>query len=84
MKRLCDDETNNGLEQLIGETVLLMCANYFYHGRIKALSDTDVELSEASIVYDTGPWDEEGFSDQQTLPGNVFVRLQAVESYVQK
>ena len=83
MKRISEDDQQSGLEGLIGETVLLMCSNYFYHGTVVALSDTDVELSDAGIVYETGPWSDKEFKDRQALPGNVFVRLQAVESYVQ-
>ena len=82
MKRICEDDQQSGLEALIGESVLLLCSNYFYHGTIAALSDTDVELSDAGIVYETGSWADEGFADRQALPGNVFVRLQAVEAYV--
>lgn len=83
MKRICEDEQQSGLEGLIGESVLLLCSNYFYHGKVEALSDTDVELSDAGIVYETGSWEDEGFTDKQDLPANVFVKIQAVEAYVQ-
>ncbi len=82
MKRLCEDDQQSGLEALIGESVLLLCGNYFYHGTVEALSDTEIELSNAGIVYEVGPWDDEGFADIQKLPGNVFVHLQAVEAHV--
>ena len=62
--------------------MLLLCGNYFYHGKIVALSDDEVVLSDARIVYETGPWDEEGFSDAQSLPANVHVKQHAIESYV--
>ena len=83
MKRLIESDEQSGLESMIGETVLLICSAYFYHGTLTALSDTDVELTDAGIVYETGPWDEEGFADKQSLPNTVYVKLHAVESYVQ-
>jgi len=68
---------------MMGETVLLICSAYFYHGKVEALSDVEVELSNPGIVYQTGDWADEGFEDKQNLPGNVFIKLHAVESYVQ-
>ena len=82
MKRLIETEELTGLESMIGDTVLLICSAYFYHGTLTGVSDTEVELSDAGIVYETGPWDEEGFTDKQSLPNTVYVKLQAVESYV--
>ena len=79
MKKLV--EVENGLESLLGETVLFMCANYFYHGRVVGVSDDAVELADAGIVYETGPWTKAGFSDRQALPGNVFIRTSFIESY---
>ena len=83
MKRLVESEEQSGLESMIGETVLLICSAYFYHGTLTALSDTDAELSDAGIVYETGPWDKDGFTEKQMLPSTVYVKLQSVESYVQ-
>lgn len=83
MKRIVCDKEESGLERFMGETVLLLCGNYFYYGKLVALSDTDIELKEAGIVYETGNWSEKGFDDFQKLPGNVFVKVQAVEAYVQ-
>jgi len=83
MKRICEDDQVSGLEALIGEDVLLLCANYFYHGELVGLSESEVELEKPGIVYETGEWSEKGFADRQALPGNVFVRVEAIESYIQ-
>ena len=83
MKGIMESEEQSGLESMIGEMVLLICSAYFYHGRLTALSETDAELSDAGIVYETGSWDEDGFTDKQDLPNTVYVKLQSVESYVQ-
>ena len=74
-------EVENGFEALLGETVLLMCSNYFYHGKVSGVSDDVVELTDAGIVYETGPWDKDGFADRQALPGSVCVRIDFIESY---
>ncbi len=83
MKKLIE-ETNetNGFESLLGQEVLLMCVNYFYAGKLTQVGDEDVLLSDASIVYETGSWDESGWSDRQSIGRDLFVRISAVESYV--
>ena len=83
MKRLVESEEQSGLESMMGETVLLICSAYFYHGTLTAISDTDVELTNAGIVYETGSWEKDGFADKQDLPNTVYVKLHSVESYVQ-
>ncbi len=82
MKRICDDDKETGLEDLLGEKVLFLCASYFYHGTVEAVSEQEVTLADAGIVYETGPWSDSGFSDKQELPAPITIRLSAVESYV--
>jgi hypothetical protein len=82
MKRLIEDDGASGLEELIGETVLLMCANYFYAGKLVGVNTNCVELAEASIVYETGQWSDKGYKDAQKLPAKKwFVSISAIESY---
>ena len=84
MKRvLIEDDKQSGLDGMLGETVLLICSSYFYHGTLTAVGDVDIELSDAGIVYETGNWSEDGFADKQNLPNTVYVTRQSVESYVQ-
>ena len=70
-----------GLLELLGQRVLLMCANYFYEGVLEGINDTCVLLSDAGIVYETGKWSEKGWGDRQQLPGDHFVQIQAIESF---
>lgn len=82
MKRLIEESGTSPLEELVGEQVLLMCANYFYAGKLTGVNDTSVELTDASIVYETGAWNEKGYKDSQKLAAKKwYVAMSAIESY---
>jgi hypothetical protein len=82
MKRIIEDTDTNGLDALVGEVVLLLCANYFYTGKLTGVSDTFVELTDTSIVYETGEWSSKGYKDAQKLHVNVwFVQRAFIESF---
>ena len=70
-----------GLTALIGENVLLMCANYFYAGVLTGVNDTCVELEDAGIVYETGALSGDKWKDCQQLPGVWYVQTAAIESF---
>jgi len=71
-----------GLKALMGEQVLLMCANYFYAGKLVGVNDTCVKLEEPSIVYDTGSFSSDSWSDAQRLHADEwYVQLSAIESF---
>jgi len=71
-----------GLKSLLGERVLLLCANYFYTGKLVGVNDTCVELEDPSIVYETGPWTVKAYQDEQKLHTKSFyVSLAAIESF---
>jgi len=70
-----------GLAALLGERVLLMCANYFYEGVLDGVNDICCKLSDAGIVYETGKWDEKEWGDRQQVPGDKYVMLSAIESF---
>lgn len=72
-----------GLKGLIGKQVLLMCANYFYTGKL-----TDVDswgnavLADPAIVYETGAWSDGSYKDIQKLHVPVwYVALLSIESF---
>lgn len=71
----------SGLHKLNGKRVLLMCANYFYEGKLEGIDELCVLLSDAGIVYLTGPWDENKWEDRQPLPKDHYVMLHAIESF---
>jgi len=80
LKEMCDEE-NEGLISLMGERVTLMCANYFYTGKLVGVNETQVKLVDGGIVYETGSWDSRDWADYQEISGSIYVRMSFVESY---
>jgi hypothetical protein len=71
-----------GLLALMGERVLLMCNNYFYTGKLTGVNDEFVELEDPAIVYETGPWSDFKFKDEQRLGTKIwYVRTMTIESF---
>lgn len=71
-----------GLESLMGERVLLLCANYFYTGKLVGVNETCVELEDAAIVYETGQWTQKTYTDEQKLHTKTFyVSTNAIEAF---
>jgi len=71
-----------GLVTLLGEPLLLFCANYFYAGTLRGVNDSCVLLEGAKIVYETGVLTDAGFRDAQALPsGEWYVHIAAIESF---
>lgn len=56
-----------GFDALLGERVLLMCAGYFYEGKLIGVNETFVKLDDAAIVYSTGQWSNKDYEDIQKL-----------------
>ena len=69
------------LDDLIGKTYAFQCARYIYHGKVKSINSTYIELTKAGIVYETGELNTSSPSDRQELPNNVFVLRNAIESF---
>lgn len=81
MKKIVLEETK-GFESLLGEKVILFCANYFYTGTLEGVNEIYVLLRDPSIVYETGPWSEKGWKDSQKLHcEKLYVQLGFVESF---
>lgn len=84
MKKLVSvtEVEGQGLEAFLGEMVLLLCANYIYHGKLTGVNETCVELTDPSIVYETGAWNEKGLKDAHRLPGKTWlVQTSFIESF---
>ena len=81
MKKIVE-VADEGLEALLGETVTLLCVNYFYTGKLVGVNDTCVKLENPSIIYETGPWSEKSWQDAQSLNVDYhYVCTQAIESF---
>lgn len=72
---------NEGLIAYLDKTVTLFCANYIYTGVLEGVNDTCVKLSNAYIVYETGELTASEWKDAQSLGGEWYVQLSAVESF---
>jgi hypothetical protein len=80
MKRLVET-TGEGLESHLGEKVCLFCAIYIYTGILAGVNETEVELNEPQIVYETGELASGDWKDAQSLPSPWTIRLNSVESW---
>jgi len=71
-----------GLEAFIGQPILLLCQNYFYHGILYGVFEDFLLLKDPSIVYETGEWSDKTYKDYQRLPAGFWrVMRSSVESY---
>jgi hypothetical protein len=54
-------------EVTVGQEVLIMCFNYFYHGVLANFNEKWITLADPKIVYKTGEWGKGKFEDEQSL-----------------
>ena len=81
MKKIMQEVSGEGLEKLLGERVTLFCANYIYTGMLEGVNKDCVLLTDAAIVYETGPFTEKKWKDAQSLPESWYVQINAIESF---
>ena len=81
MKKLVEEVENEGLISLMGEVITLFCLNYIYTGKLVGVNEQFVKLEKASIVYETGSFNEKNWKDAQALPNPVYVMLSTIESF---
>ena len=80
MKKIVEDK-DDGLLSLLGENVTFLCMNYFYTGKLIGVNETCVKLEDPKIVYETGEWSTKSWKDAQSLPGDIYVQVAAIEAY---
>ena len=82
MKRPITETEDDGFSPLMGEKVTLMCANYFYTGKLVGVNEAFVELEDPAIVYETGEWTAKEYKDVQALGCKTLrVRTASIEAY---
>jgi hypothetical protein len=82
VKVIVEQKEQEGLEAFLGSRILLMCAGYFYEGRLIGVNKTCVKLEDAAIVYSTGAWSDKSYSDIQKLHcKDWYVRKSLIESF---
>ena len=80
MKMLVDDE-NEGFVKFMGERITLFCANYIYTGKLIGVNATNIKLSDASVVYETGAFNDTNWKNAQELPNDWYVQTALIESW---
>ena len=81
MKKLIEEVSQEGLDKLIGERITLFCMNYIYTGKLLGVNDTCILLTDPSIVYETGAFDDPEWKDAQALPNDIYIQISSVESF---
>ena len=81
MKKIVQEVAGEGLDKLLGERVTLFCANYIYTGNLTGVNDSCVLLTDAAVVYETGPFGDKKWKDAQELPAEWYVQINAIESF---
>ena len=81
MKKIVEEVSGEGLEKLLGERVTLFCAVYIYTGKLVGVNDNCVLLTDAAIVYETGPLLDGKWKDAQPLPHDWYVMRGMIESF---
>lgn len=83
MRILKEEVSGDGLEKHLGERVILICAGYFYEGKLIGVNYTDVVLGDPHIVYGTGKWADKDYSAIEKLihADEWFVKIASIESY---
>lgn len=61
-------DVEGGPVTMLGMTVVVMCTSYIYTGTLTGVNAHFIEVSEPSVVYETGPWSGATFKDVQRLP----------------
>lgn len=84
MKKLVSvqEVEDEGLVALMGQVVTLFCLNYIYTGKLTGVNDDCVLLESASIVYETGSFNDTQWKDAQQLPHPVYVMKRCIESFM--
>lgn len=80
MKKLMEDK-DEGLIKLLGQRVTLFCCRYIYTGKLEGVNEDCVLLTDAGIVYETGPLNTTEWKDVQKLPNDWYVTRASIESF---
>ena len=81
MKKIVTEVQGEGLEKLLGERVTLFCSNYIYTGLLSGVNETCVLLTDAAVVYETGPFGDKKWKDAQPMPSEWYVQISFIESF---
>lgn len=73
---------NEGMLKLMGKRVTFFCLNYIYVGELIGVNDTCVLIKDPAIVYETGPFSEKKYKDEQSLcVAEFYIQKNCIESF---
>ena len=76
------DENEHGLGALLGKKVSIMSVVYHYAGTLVEVNGECVALEDAGIVFETGDFSNQKYTDFQKLPTDrVYVQLATIEAF---
>ena len=82
MKVITEIEDGEGLESLLGEQIVILCACYIYSGKLVGVNQTCIKLEDAKMIYETGAWTDKNWKDAQPLGQKYFyVATGMIESF---
>lgn len=81
MKKLVEQVDGEGFEALMGEVITVFCLNYIYTGKLIGVNGTCILLDSPKIVYETGPFDNNKWTDAQSLPNQLYIQTGCIESF---
>lgn len=76
-----EEVENEGFMALLGQPVILFCANLIYAGKLIGVNKTCVKLENPHIVYETGAFTDSKYKDAQRLGEEHYVQNAAIESF---
>ena len=75
MKKIVEEVSGEGLENLLGERISVWCLNYIYAGKLIGVNEKDILLEDAAVVYETGELTAQEWKDAQRFDHLDLVRL---------
>lgn len=72
---------SQGLNSLLGKTITVFSQIYIYTGKVKEVASDHILLENASLVYETGPFNTPDWKNAQPLPHDWYVSTGAIESF---
>ena len=76
-----EEEENEGLIALLGQTITCFCAVYIYTGKLVGFNKTCIKLENPKIVYETGEFSSKTWKDAQALPNDIYIQTGLIESF---
>lgn len=76
-----ENDENEGLVSLLGQTITLFCAVYIYTGKLVGVNKTCIKLETPKIVYETGAFNTKDWKDAQALPNEIYIQTAMIESF---